>query len=184
MLNDSVATIFVLLGLEPQATSREIREAYRKRIALFDPSSPVLYGLYTEAEAQHLVDRLREAYQVWMDARQLSPLDSLSDEPVSDDLFERIPDLVDEEGLGEPELIQAYDGPALARIRAARGLSLENIAQRTKIAMFTLRSIEADNFKDLPAPVYLRGFLKQLATLLGLNPNLVVQTYMERMPES
>ena len=40
-------SIYELLGLDPEATTREVREAYRKRIALFDPSSPVLYGLYT-----------------------------------------------------------------------------------------------------------------------------------------
>ena len=173
--------LLALLGLEPQATSREVRGAYRKRVAVFDPGSPVLYGLYTEHEAQVIVDELRRSYQAWLDVRQLSPLDSLSDEPIDDDLFELIDDASEVDGTDISSGATCYDGPGLARIRQAKGLSLENIAQRTKIAMFTLRSIEGDRFSDLPSSVYLKGFLKQLAALLDLNPHEVAREYMERM---
>jgi curved DNA-binding protein CbpA len=174
--------LFELLGLDRESSSREVREQYRRRMALFDPSSPVLYGLYTEAEAQAFVDRLRLAYQRWLDARQLSPLDSFSEEPEDGD---DMADLIDAAPIQRTEPGEAppsfYDGPTLSRVREERGLSLENIAQRTKIAMFTLRSIELDRFPDLPPKVYLKGFLKQYAVLLGLNPNEVVADYMGRM---
>ena len=43
----------------------------------------------------------------------------------------------------------------------------------------TLRCIELDQFEDLPAGVYLRGFLKQFAGMLGLPADRVVQEYMD-----
>lgn len=75
----------------------------------------------------------------------------------------------------------ALDGAALLRVREACGIRLEEIAEKTKISMFTLRCIESDQYDDLPAPVYLRGFLKQLATFLELPADRVTRDYLHAM---
>ena len=64
-------------------------------------------------------------------------------------------------------------------MREASGIALQEIAEQTKISMFTLRCIEADQFADLPASVYLRGFLKQFALYLRLDAERVVREYSE-----
>ena len=46
-----------------------------------------------------------------------------------------------------------------------------------------LRLIEANQFSELPAPVYLRGFLREFAKALRLEPGLVVDSYMKQAEE-
>jgi curved DNA-binding protein CbpA len=77
-----------------------------------------------------------------------------------------------------------YDGRALRATRQHLGLELDEIAELTKIGERYLRLIEANRFADLPAPVYLRGFLREFAKALRLEPGLVVESYMEQYEES
>jgi len=44
-----------------------------------------------------------------------------------------------------------------------------------------IEALEADRFADLPEPVFLRGFLRQLAVCLGLDPAVISREYMERL---
>ncbi len=54
-------------------------------------------------------------------------------------------------------------GSVLKKIRANKDLSLEEISNATKIQVKYLRWLEDDNYKRLPAPVYVEGFLKSYA---------------------
>jgi flagellar biosynthesis protein FlhG len=60
-------------------------------------------------------------------------------------------------------------------------VDLEDIAQRTKNTAGHLRSIEGENYDKLPAPVYVRGFVVELAKFLKLEPARVAASYMRRM---
>jgi len=73
-----------------------------------------------------------------------------------------------------------YDGRALRRIRLSRGIELEEIAAVTKINETYLRYLEEDRYPDLPAPVYVRGFLREYARYLRLDPGRVTESYMTR----
>ena len=75
-------------------------------------------------------------------------------------------------------------GTTLREHREGRNLSLEAIGERTKIRPSILEALEADRFADLPEPVFLRGFLRQLAVCLGLDPAAVSREYMERIHPS
>ncbi len=75
---------------------------------------------------------------------------------------------------------QQCDGPAIRRLREARGVTVDQINQSTKISLMNLRFIEEDNLDALPAPVYLRGYLQQIAQLLGVDSARVVSGYMAR----
>ena len=46
-----------------------------------------------------------------------------------------------------------------------------------------LRFIEEERFDDLPAAVYVRGFVKGYARCLGLDPDRVAPSYMRRYEE-
>jgi flagellar biosynthesis protein FlhG len=74
-----------------------------------------------------------------------------------------------------------YDGPVLRRIRLSRGVELEDISVTTKINETYLRFIEENRYQDLPAPVYVRGFLREYSKCLHLDPNRVTQSYMDRL---
>jgi len=94
---------------------------------------------------------------------------SARDEPSAGAAESRVP------GRGFP-----VTGTSLREYREARKLSLETIVERTKIRPSILEALEADRFADLPEPVFLRGFLRQLALCLGLDPGVVSREYMER----
>ena len=72
------------------------------------------------------------------------------------------------------------DGAWLRRSRMRRGVELDQISSVTKISETHLRSIEEENFAELPARVYVRGFVTAYARCIGLDPAAVVPAYMER----
>jgi flagellar biosynthesis protein FlhG len=75
----------------------------------------------------------------------------------------------------------AFTGALLRRAREAHGIELQDIATQTKISGVYLRAIEADDFAALPASVYVRGFLVQIARVLRLDPSQVSKSYLKRL---
>ncbi|MEW5899394.1 MAG: RodZ domain-containing protein [Bacillota bacterium] len=73
-------------------------------------------------------------------------------------------------------------GETFKQVRKERGLSLEEIAEKTKIRRRYLEAIEEENFGLLPGRVYVKGFLRNYAKFLGLNPEPLVALYEERYP--
>lgn len=61
-------------------------------------------------------------------------------------------------------------GEQLRAVREGKGLELEALARALRIPVKTLRALEEGDFSVLPPDVYVRGFLKQYAEALGLNP--------------
>jgi hypothetical protein len=82
-----------------------------------------------------------------------------------------------------PEITEEteYTGDLLRQGREARGLTIEQMANTTKIAIYYLRHLEAEEFEDLPAKVYVRGYLKQIAKLLRLEVEPMVRSFMDRI---
>lgn len=62
-------------------------------------------------------------------------------------------------------------GAQLRAAREARGLTLQDIEQATRIRVKYLRALEEGNFEVLPETVYVRGFLKAYAREVGLDPD-------------
>jgi curved DNA-binding protein CbpA len=72
-----------------------------------------------------------------------------------------------------------YNGGRLRRTRIHRGIEIEEIAGWTKINPAYLRFIEEDRYTDLPAPVYVRGFVTAYAECVGLDGKQVAASYMQ-----
>ncbi|MBX5482513.1 MAG: helix-turn-helix domain-containing protein, partial [Myxococcaceae bacterium] len=70
------------------------------------------------------------------------------------------------------------NGELLRQIRQSRGLTLQQVADRTRISTRHLENVEADRYEALPATVYLRGFLMSLARELGIDPLRVSKGYL------
>jgi cytoskeleton protein RodZ len=73
----------------------------------------------------------------------------------------------------EPETV----GGALRQAREAAGLSLEDVAARTKVRPGILAAIEGDRHDDLPALAYTTGFVKAFARTVGLDPQAMAERY-------
>ena len=55
--------------------------------------------------------------------------------------------------------------------REGLGLSVEDVVQRTKISKVNVLALEAGDVEALPHPVYAKGFVRNYAKLLGLDPD-------------
>lgn len=73
-------------------------------------------------------------------------------------------------------------GAVLRRARAARGVTLAEIAHDTRITESYLRALEAERWDALPAPVYARGFLRSYARYLRLNGDALVAAMPRDLP--
>jgi flagellar biosynthesis protein FlhG len=76
-----------------------------------------------------------------------------------------------------------FTGALLRKVRESLGTDLEVIASRTKISLPYLRAIESEDFAGLPAFVYARGFVHEVARCLNLDPTQVTRTYLKRFRE-
>jgi hypothetical protein len=61
--------------------------------------------------------------------------------------------------------------------RERASLSIEDIARVTKIPERSLRQLEEGKFEELPADVFVRGFLRSYARVVGVNADDVVRRY-------
>ncbi len=68
-------------------------------------------------------------------------------------------------------------GELLREARYRRNLSLEQAAAATNIRKKYLLALEEDDYAELPAPVYARGFLQIYAEFLGLDPRFADKLY-------
>ncbi len=80
----------------------------------------------------------------------------------------------------DPEDGDSLGGASLRRARIRRGLDLSEIANVTKINPTYLQFLEEERFEDLPAPVYVRGFLNAYLRCCGVDPAIPVPAYMAR----
>lgn len=67
----------------------------------------------------------------------------------------------------------------LRQTREAKGITLEEVAQRTYIKLPYLVALEEGDIAKLPAPVYIHGYIRQYAKLLGLNGSDLVLQYQQ-----
>jgi flagellar biosynthesis protein FlhG len=179
-------THYEVLALDRGASDEEIRRAYRKTREIFAVESIALAGVHTDEEVARMVARVEEARDVLLDPARRRPYD-LSITPFDAvqrpmPLAAELADDVPLPGLAEPELSPdtEYTGALLKAVREARGVELRGVAARTKISLQYLRAIEDEDFRALPAAVYTRGFVVEVAKYLRLDVEQVVRTYLRR----
>jgi cytoskeleton protein RodZ len=74
----------------------------------------------------------------------------------------------------EPEAVlqplPALPGAILRAAREARGMSVADVAHSLKFSIRQIEALETDDFANLPAPTFVRGFVRGYAKLLRLEP--------------
>jgi len=68
-------------------------------------------------------------------------------------------------------------GQYLRREREKRKVTLDSVAKVTRITKENLEALENDEFQAISAPVFARGFLRNYATYLGLDPQELLARY-------
>ena len=68
-------------------------------------------------------------------------------------------------------------GECLKRKREELNISLRDICEKLKIKVSYLENLEKGNYKELPPDVYVKGFVKSYARLVGLDSEKMVSIY-------
>ena len=159
---------YKLLGLDKNATLHEARRAYHKLKTLYAEGSLATYSLMTTEQREEKLDRIERAYM-----RIAREIDSRSSTRATPFLYEE----AGPPGPPEPgEGLGAY----LKRCRENLGLTLKDVAGRTRVRTTYLENIEKENLANLPAPVYLRGFVLEFAKVLDVpDPESITNAYLK-----
>ena len=181
-------TLYELLNVEPYTSEEEIRRAYKGLLERFNPDGFIAYGLYTRTQAEALRHQFDEAYQVLSDPikRQEYDADTFPNgfpprrKQINTTTFStKLRPLIQKENALEYARNHLLDGPHLKTLREKFDITLEAIHERTKISIYTLICIEEHSFSELPAEVYVKGFLKQLAHVLSLPQEQLLKQYLD-----
>lgn len=71
-------------------------------------------------------------------------------------------------------------GPELAAARTRLGLSVDQLADRTRIRPHVIEAVEVDDFEPCGGDFYARGHLRTLARVLGIDVTPLLASYDER----
>lgn len=80
------------------------------------------------------------------------------------------------------ESVASSVGQVLRDTREAQGITLEEVAGRLRLMQRQVEAMETDDFESLGQPVFARGFVRNYARLLGLEPEALLAR-MEGAPE-
>ncbi|MEI6210524.1 MAG: helix-turn-helix domain-containing protein [bacterium] len=70
-------------------------------------------------------------------------------------------------------------GESLRLAREAKGQSISQVAESTRMMAQIVEDLEQENFRRIAAPIYGRGFIKLYAESLGLDPEPLLREFME-----
>ncbi len=70
---------------------------------------------------------------------------------------------------------------ALSNFRKTAGISLDEIAEHTKISVRFLRAIENEEFEKLPGGIFATSYLRQYAAAIGYDEDALVAYYLNKV---
>ena len=70
-------------------------------------------------------------------------------------------------------------GVYLKQARKKKGVSLEHVASQTKIQKHHLQALESEDFANLPAKVFVKGFVRSYAKALGIDEEEALQAFLQ-----
>lgn len=83
-----------------------------------------------------------------------------------------------------PDVERQMDlGSRLKRRREERGISLREIADRTKLSVTTLEALERNDVRRLPGGIFSRAAVRAYAGEVGVDPELTVRDFVARCPD-
>lgn len=190
----SAPNLYDVLGVTRAGADDEIRRAYKRQRDIFQSESLPVVSVVSDEVLRREQARIEEAYETLLDPVRRRSYD-LSTFPEDPPQSVATPSRQSAAVLAELAMLKAelvrevnpeteFTGALLRKVRESQGVELSEIAQKTKISLAHLAAIEGDAFDELPALVYVQGFVRQVASHLGLDPTQVAKTYMRRVREA
>lgn len=191
---------YEVLELAANATQADITTAYERAKSTYSGENSAIYTIFSEQEARELLIVIEEAYQVLgnkilrniYDQRLQAGLSSLNDltyvsileasrrvfpEPKQEKTafsYRR-----DENFEASIQSQTEWDGAFLRKVREYKQLTIPKLSEITKINPFYITAIENMEPANLPAIVFVRGYVMQIAKAMGLDDKKVADSYMK-----
>ena len=73
-------------------------------------------------------------------------------------------------------------GERMKRAREARGISLRQIAESTKLSVSVLEALERNDVSRLPGGIFSRAFVRSYAGEIGMDPETTVRDFIAQFP--
>ncbi|EXJ14643.1 RodZ domain-containing protein [Imhoffiella purpurea] len=73
-------------------------------------------------------------------------------------------------------------GRRLRELRESRGIEIERVIAQLHLQRDIVEALEQDRYEGLPPPVFVAGYLKSYARLLGTDPEPIVSAYRSTIP--
>ncbi len=185
-------SLYEALGLNRSANDEDVRRGYKRAREMYASGGLAVSSMLGDAALTVERTRLDEAYDTLLDPlrRRAYDLSTFAEEaPKLAAVAPAKPAAAAEQALLQLELTREigpeteFSGPLLRKVRESRGVEIADISARTKIGASHIVAIEEEDWAALPAPVYVRGFVVELAKFLRLDPPQVQRTYLRRMRE-
>lgn len=184
---------YAVLGIGRSSNDEEVRRAFKRQREIYATGGLATSSLLDDVELSSAQSRIDEAHDTLLDAVRRRAYD-LSTFPEPDDHRREAhsiprPALAAEQLMLQSELAREigpdteFDGALLRKVRESQGVEIAEISSRTKISKVHLVALEEEAYEQLPASVYVRGFVTELAKYLRLDPAQVQRTYLRRMRE-
>ena len=75
-------------------------------------------------------------------------------------------------------------GQRFKQAREKQGLSIDDVTAKTFILKSYIKALESNDFEALPQPTFARGFATTYGRFLGLDPQLVIQSFEAQYPNT
>jgi DnaJ-class molecular chaperone len=192
---------YEVLELTANAPQHEVSTAYERARVTYSGENPAIYTIFSEQEARELLVVIEEAYQVLgnkilrniYDQRLLSGRSSLNDltyASIVEASKQAFPESRAEKKTAAPykkdelfersvEAREDWDGEWLKKVREYKQITPQRMSDITKVNSYYVTAIENMDPEGLPAVVFVRGYVVQIAKALGLNDKKVADSYMK-----
>ncbi len=190
-----------ILEINCHCPQHEVTTAYERSKLTYSGENPAIYTMFNESEARELLKMVEEAYSVLGNKTlralydekigQKRPIADLSFESLqteSKTVFSTLPKkpsndraqfVADKAIEDEFSATTHWDGTMLKKAREYRKLSHDALSNITKISVYYVKALEECDPKNLPAAVYVRGYVSQVAKVLALDEKKVCDSYMK-----
>lgn len=157
---------YKILRVAPNASTTEVLAAYHAARGALHQESLIRQNLKPE-DLTILGQQIELAYQTLSDPQKRRDYDELLELNASAAL----------EATGNSA--QVWSGDLLKRYREQSNLSLEEVFRITRIPIKYLKALENEVSEDLPARVYIQGFIKNLAHVYKLPTQQTAAAFLE-----
>lgn len=210
MQNFNKLNYYEMLCVPANATLFELKQAYADALTIYGHDSLATYSLFSEKERRMVLETLETAFQTLTDAarraaynQSLVQTGALDPSELAANQTKKPVPLFESSGIADKDHLEkiiskkinaasisqlsrdiaaadSVSGHDLKKLRKKIGVSLDEIYEATRISISTIKAIEGNDFENLPSALYLKNFLRAYASLVKLEPQMVIDGYLKQ----